>query len=349
MQTAWSIRRYRQGDIPALVALANAVSDAYGDDPLITEAEMERSYSQFGRDPLRQVVVVDGALQDGMPTGSLIGSGRAFPVENSEANECAYELSFRVHPSLRDSGLERVIAGELLKIVDAEEARKSAGGDVREGRRVVLRAFSYDTNAEGNALWQWLGLRENRRWYWLHRLSSEEIADPQPVPGVTMHTYRKPQDAEAVMKAALASFADHYGFNKDLFAEEWQYWDNVATLRPDLSWVAEEDGSDGNIVALSICDVGTVKNDQTGEPAALITYVGTVREWRGKRLARNLLLHNLHSLREAEVEDVYLNVDADSPTGATRLYDSVGFETKKITFQFECDLRDVRRQVNGDS
>lgn len=345
----WSIRHYLPGDIPALVALSNTVSTAYGDDPLVTEDALERYYSQPGRDPLRHVVVVDGPLPEGISSDGVIGSGRAFPVDNSKANECTYELSFRVHPTLRSSGLERAIAAELLKIVDSEEAHKAAEGQVRDGRRVILRAYSHDTNKEGNALWQGLGLSEVRRWYDMNRFSSEPIAEPAQVDGVLIRTYRKPDDDEPSLRAGLASFADTWGYVRDLFAREWQYWLNVPSNRPDLSWVAEETGSAGNIVAFCINDVGAVKHLQTGEPEGLIGYVGTTREWRGKGLARNLLLRSLHSLREAGVDEVYLNVDATSLTGANRLYESVGFRIKRTTFQFECDLKDVRRQVNGDS
>src|SRR5215203_5186638 len=93
-EATWSIRPYKEGDIPALVVLANAASQASGDDPTITEANLQDQYYRSGRDPSRYVLVVDGPLPEDLPSGSLIGSARAFPVENAETNEHAYELSF---------------------------------------------------------------------------------------------------------------------------------------------------------------------------------------------------------------------------------------------------------------
>ncbi len=337
----WSIRLYRQGDIPALVALANAVS-ATTDDWQMTEADYERMYNQPGRDPQRHVVVVDGPLPEGLPTGALLGTGRAFPIENTETNECVYELAFRVHPSLRDSLTERDTARELLAIVDSEEERKREEGVVLPGRRVLVRAYTFDSSTNGIALWRWLGMQEERRWYWMHRTTSDPILEPAAVEGVSFHTYRKPDDNAGVRQAALASFADHYDFNKDVFAQEWQHWDNVDTLRPELSWVAEGDNT-RQIVSVCIVDVGAVKNKETGAADALITYVGTLREWRGRGLARNLLLRSLQSLREAGVEDVYLNVDASSATGANHLYELVGYSVKQASSQYECEVQNVRR------
>jgi mycothiol synthase len=337
----WSIHPYREGDIPALVVLANAASQASGDDPPITEANLQDQYYRSGRDPSRYVLVVDGPLPEGLPPGSLIGSARAFPVENAETNEHAYEFSFRVHPALKSSLMEQSLARALLDLVDTEEARVAAESPEKAGRAITLKAFTYNTNLEGVALWEWLGMQVTRRWYWMHRLSSDPITEPRPVEGVTIHTYNKPADTEGVGAAALASFADHYDFNSAEFVAEWEYCDNVPTLRPELSWVAED--SDRNIVALCIIDVGMVKNNLTGAPAALVTYVGTIREWRGKGLARSLLLRCVQSLRDAGIEDVYLNVDADSPTGANRLYEAEGFTVLRTALQYERKLSDIKR------
>jgi len=46
-------------------------------------------------------------------------------------------------------------------------------------------------------------------------------------------------------------------------------------------------------------------------------------------LGRALLLAGLHVLKEAGMESATLGVDAESLTGATRLYESVGFVEHK--------------------
>lgn len=49
------------------------------------------------------------------------------------------------------------------------------------------------------------------------------------------------------------------------------------------------------------------------------------RPWRGRGLARALLARSLRMLQELGLSEAALTVDADSPSGALRLYKSMGF------------------------
>ncbi|MFD7499037.1 GNAT family N-acetyltransferase [Streptomyces sp. NPDC059832] len=62
-----------------------------------------------------------------------------------------------------------------------------------------------------------------------------------------------------------------------------------------------------------------------GGPFGYITAFGVRRDARGQGLARTLLAHVLRALREAGLEHAVLDADADSPTGALGLYQSLGF------------------------
>jgi ribosomal protein S18 acetylase RimI-like enzyme len=53
------------------------------------------------------------------------------------------------------------------------------------------------------------------------------------------------------------------------------------------------------------------------------------------------LLHGLHTLRAAGLDTALLGVDAESLTGANRLYESVGFRTRTREVQYECELKDL--------
>lgn len=339
----WSIRPYREGDIPALVVLANAMSSASGDDPQLTEADLQRMYYAGGSDPTRQAVVVDGPLPPDLPPGTLIGSGRFSVITNDEDGTLTYRLSFRLHPTLLHLHMEDAIAAELFRRIDAEEARRLADAPSGESKKVIAQAITFDSNKQGMVLWESLGLQSAHAYYLMHRSSADPIEDPRPVEGVEIHNYLRPDNNDAVLRAAQSAFVDAFDFNLAYFTEQWQDWDNRPTLRPELSWVAEDAAAPGNIVAFSIVDVGSEKNPKTGELQALISYVGTLREWRGKGLARNLLLRCLLSLRDAGINDVLLSVDATSLTGANRLYESVGFSPKQVAYQYECALSDVKR------
>jgi ribosomal protein S18 acetylase RimI-like enzyme len=55
--------------------------------------------------------------------------------------------------------------------------------------------------------------------------------------------------------------------------------------------------------------------------------VFTRRAWRRRGLARALIVRSLHLLRERGLDVAALGVDADNPSGAFGLYESVGFHT----------------------
>ncbi len=66
---------------------------------------------------------------------------------------------------------------------------------------------------------------------------------------------------------------------------------------------------------------------QRGYPTGYIARVGTLRGARGRGIASALLARTLAGLADAGYRYAELGVDADSPTGAGRLYERAGFVT----------------------
>jgi Acetyltransferase (GNAT) family. len=61
--------------------------------------------------------------------------------------------------------------------------------------------------------------------------------------------------------------------------------------------------------------------------------LGVLREGRGRGVAKALLADTFASYRDARRSRVLLHVDSESPTGATRLYESVGM-TQDLVLDF---------------
>ena len=62
------------------------------------------------------------------------------------------------------------------------------------------------------------------------------------------------------------------------------------------------------------------------------------KPWRGRGIGRALLLHAFGEFHRRGDVHVGLGVDAENPTGATRLYESVGMRVTKEDVIFEKDL-----------
>ena len=93
------------------------------------------------------------------------------------------------------------------------------------------------------------------------------------------------------------------------------------------------------IAGLCLCDVNKEHIARIGRQEGWVDILGVRRPYRCQGLGRALLLAGLHVLKRAGMEsatplvlrpkDSGLGVDAESLTGATRLYESVGFVERK--------------------
>src|SRR5687768_4786855 len=109
----WNIRPYREGDIPAIVDLINAVDDAYKLGEGVGVEEQTVRFNSPRSDPPRQVILVDGPRLPGLPEGALAGYGRVGYENDETTNERMYYTNVSVHPAAEGMGLEQVIAYRL--------------------------------------------------------------------------------------------------------------------------------------------------------------------------------------------------------------------------------------------
>ena len=165
---------------------------------------------------------------------------------------------------------------------------------------------------------------ETWRYFFRMRRDLRTPVPDVPAPaGVEIRRYR-PADDDAVRLVSNESFADHWG-STPMDQERWraEYADS-SSFRPEQSWVALLDGEVVSFVMTSEFEADT---EQRGYPTGYIARVGTGRGARGRGIASALLARTLRGLAEAGYRYAELGVDADSPTGAGRLYERAGFVT----------------------
>lgn len=165
---------------------------------------------------------------------------------------------------------------------------------------------------------------ERARWWMELELDLEApLAEPPPAPGVRFVPYGE-EWTEPARAAMNDSFRDHWG-SQPVTAAEWASGHRLEAFRPDLSLLAvTPDTHEGErVVGFVFVDVAPDEWPLRGGPFGYITALGVRRDARGQGLARTLLAHVLRALREAGLEHAVL--DADSPTGALGLYQSLGF------------------------
>ncbi|HEY7332806.1 MAG TPA: GNAT family N-acetyltransferase [Candidatus Limnocylindria bacterium] len=228
-----------------------------------------------------------------------------------------------VHPSRRGSGLGRALAG----IVEDRARERAAGLAVGDGP-VTLQGW-INGESEADAGWaRSLGYAWARRFLRMRI----DMTEPPPAPswpeGIAVRTFRLGQDERAMYEAQEEAFADHWGHVTMPF-EEWTKRLTRHDFEAEL-WLMALDGE--RVVATST-------NSVIPENLGWISGLGVVPSHRRRGLARAILLQAFNDFWRRGQRSVALGVDADSLTGATRLYESAGMRVVESHDQVSKQLR----------
>jgi ribosomal protein S18 acetylase RimI-like enzyme len=199
-----------------------------------------------------------------------------------------------------------------------------------EGAQRVRSFFAEGRQLE--ALVAARGYRAIRASYTMElELGDELPSPPDPLEQIEIRPYRHPEDEERAYEAQEESFADHWGHNPQPI-ETWREFSvKQSNFDPSLWFLA----SDGDEVA------GLVLNfsERSGDPGyGWVGVVGVRRGWRRRGIAEALLRHSFRALHERGRRRVRLSVDAESLTGALRLYERVGMRVIRRSNTWQLDL-----------
>jgi mycothiol synthase len=145
-----------------------------------------------------------------------------------------------------------------------------------------------------------------------------------------------PGDDDAMLYAAIdEAFGDHFGHVDTPFEaglERFRHWMSSGSRDPTLWWLVL-DGDD--VVGANLCDPAADGDEDVG----YVVNLSVRKPWRGRGIARALLLHSFAEFVRRGKLAATLHVDAASLTGATRLYESVGMRETERYAAFELELR----------
>jgi GNAT superfamily N-acetyltransferase len=218
------------------------------------------------------------------------------------------------------------------------QARKVGAARGLDTQQIDTGAFEDDERQH-----RWLaaaGFTRVRRWWQMDRPVTADEAELVDDParwerdGVVVRLVDRDAegqpveaDLRAVHDVLEAAFTDHFNSKPETFDEFLFRLSEDPGHRWDHWWLAEVDGSPGGAL------VGT-----ESASGSYIAYIGVVELARGRGVAKGLLRTIIADAARRGRDHVGLEVDADSPTGADRLYRGLGWETSFVT---ESWLRDV--------
>ncbi len=307
-----------EGDLQPIADLHNrcAAFDGLNDYMSVGELGMDLSMPSF--DQARDLQVW------GDSGGRLLGYGRLWVAESDQG--LGGRLWLHVAPEARDLDLEPQIIGW------AEERMREVGRE--RGKPATLRSGAVAGQAERIALLERHGFSADRYFFTMDRPLDAPIEEAALPAGFTLRYMDKAQDVEAWAAMFNQSFIDHWN-HVPLTVEELRHWLTAPTYRPELDLIAV--APDGTLAAFCYCEINPDENAHTGRSDGWVRVIGTRRGFRKLGLGRAMLLAGLRVLRAAGVENARLGVDADNPTGALRLYESVGFHKTETRISYRKD------------
>jgi mycothiol synthase len=306
MIMGFSRRPLAPGDVRDWVALLTAIQDADGSDDYPSEQDLLEAFGQPDRDfESGSLAIYDGRTMVGY--GVLTSRDEADPVHDMR-------YAGGVHPSYRGRGL----GGELLDW--AEQAAVPLHNDRHPGRPLSLSSGCLSSNAGAVALHEQRGYQPVRWFHSMVRDLSAAIPEAVAPAGVQIVGYQ-PDMAEQARLIRNESFRDHWG-TTETSAELWAHFLASNAFRPGFSFLAYEASEP---LGMLLSYEYEAYNAKTGHRDLHIGLVGTRAAGRKRGIATALLGTAMSAARADGYDQASLGVDADSLTGAVRLYEHVGF------------------------
>lgn len=310
----------RPGDVPDVVAMINR-SDAADGVPMVRRAEelvAELAADGVSYDDDVRLAVVDGRI---------VGWAHTLLLP-SRVRELRCYVFGEVDPAYRRRGV-----GSMLLAWATQRARQQLLGLDADLPR-YLRADGYEFQTDRDELIRGAGFAPVRWFEELLRPLSD-LPEVPAVPGVRLADWPAEQADDDVLAVRDASFADHWG-STPVSPQAWQHHVRGFGARPDLSLVARD--AAGRIVGFCLNHRYEEDDELLGRRDGWISALGVLRGHRGRGIASALIAASLARFAGAGLTHAMISVDGDSPTGAGRLYRSLGFQRQQATVVYQIEV-----------
>jgi mycothiol synthase len=309
-------------DIPAIHALHRRIETADG-IPIVTPIE---EFEDWAGDPHfsfgdHSLVALQGYR--------LVGFARLWHRPSDESQARVFMIG-GVDPAHRRQGI-----GSSLITWQMQRGREVLATSPPALPR-FLRTMAYDFEKEAIALYEKHDLVPVRYYYELIRPLAS-VATVPTTPGIDIVAWDPGRDEE-LRQVTNASFADHWG-STPLDRKAWRHRLDSFGVRLDLSFMAV---AADEIVGLLLANHFPGDEEVTGRLDGWIMSLGTLRSHRKRGIASSLVLTACHAFGEAGFSHAALGVDSESPTGAYRLYQQLGFTELNKSVQHQLEVTDAR-------
>ena len=166
------------------------------------------------------------------------------------------------------------------------------------------------------------------------RIDSASPLIPDVVPdlpeGVELVVARTKSERQDIYRVENESFADHWNHTPREWDEWWAFYADAPSFDPDGWWLIRVDGEPAAALI--------TEESLTDMNLGYVGILGVRREFRRRGLAAFLLKRAFVRFRDLGRDGTQLGVDAESPTSAVALYESVGMRVAQTTQAWALEL-----------
>jgi mycothiol synthase len=316
----YATRAPERGDAKAVAALISACQIA---DTGETDMSVERMLDDWHSLDLAEEAVILTA-----PDGRIAAYADVFNRSFVIVSIYGY-----VHPDYREVGL-----GSYL-VAWGERWTRDHMLQAQENTRVVVQHYINSANEAARRLLENSGYSQVRGIYVMETTLDEPPTLPRWPADISVRTFVPGRDERAVYEAVEDAFRDLWGRPRNPF-ERFVRETKNENFDPSL-WFLALQGDE--IAGLVLC--------KTLAGEGWIDVVGVRRPWRNRGLGLALLRHAFTEYQRRNIRRVSLSVDAESITGAPRLYGRAGMRVRESYIIHLKELRpgvDLGVRLDGD-
>lgn len=255
--------------------------------------------------------------------GVVVATARA-GCNRSVTKERRVFLGGAVHPSRRGEGIgAKVLTWQLAHGHDWDRASRKDGYGA-----LLMSLYAPVDQADVRDLAERHGLEVERYFFEMERPLDDNARGPVSAPdGIRIADWDPARSTEAHTVVNTA-FRDHWG-HVDSTEQMWHEQVTSYSFRPTWALLAIEKSSD-RVVGAAM-NAAYEQDWSEGHRAGYTDDLGVLREFRGRGIASALLQESMRRFAADGMDAASLGVDSANPSGALRLYESLGYHRTAST------------------
>jgi len=310
------LRPVKWSDLEAVTQLIYDVCAADGDTiAAVTSEELRHEWEAPGFELERDAFLIETS------DGQVVGYEEFY----NEHEHVRLRTDGYVHPHFKGGG----IGTSLLRMIEQRARAEIAFAE--PDVRVSLHSMTDQHDSAGLELYRNEGYQPLRYHWRMEIVLDRPPAEAKFPEGIELRPFVKGEHDVPVWQAQNEAWRDHRG-SHDVTLEEWRRsrFDDPE-FNPSL-WQIAWDGDEVAGFSLNRYRMGI----------GWIRTLGVRRPWRRRGLGEALLLQSFGEFYRRGTKTIGLGVDAQNPTGATRLYQKAGMYIASEYVTYEKELRPGR-------